>query len=163
MNESDQDYFDEPFIKEYVDISNIYMNKAMEYSRRYSLDKTMPTGAVIVKNNEIIGLGANGSNYHDSHVCERVRLNIPTGQGYDLCEGCHYKNHAEIKSIEDALSKDLDIKNTELYLWGHWWLCRWCRESIAKAGIRKIFLLKDSEILFNKNKEGNIVGKQFNK
>lgn len=163
MNESDSDYFDRPVIQEYVSMDNEYMIAAKECAKSFSLDKVMPTASVVVKNKKIIGIAANGSNYHDSHVCERVKLNIPTGQGYELCEGCHYKNHSETRAIRAALLKFSDLSDAELYLWGHWWLCRWCRESISKVGIKKINILKDSEILFNKNKKDNIVGHQFEK
>ena len=68
------------------------MQEAKEYARLNSLDKVVQTGSVIVKNGEIIGRGANDSSYHETHECERVKQKIPTGQGYELCEGCHPKN-----------------------------------------------------------------------
>ena len=160
--ESDEDLFLKPTHQAYVSTENKYMLIAKDFAREHSLDKVMPTCSVIVKEGKIIGIAANGSSYHDTHVCERVRLHIPTGQGYELCEGCHYKNHSETRAIADALSKGFDVNGAELYLWGHWWLCRWCREAIAKAGITYVNILEKAEILFNKNKDGNIVGKQFN-
>ncbi len=145
----------------YVSISNKYMKEAFLYAKEHSLDKQVPTGSVLVSNDEIIGKGANGSDYHDHHVCERVRLNVPTGQGYELCEGCHYKNHSEVRAIEDAKKNGFNTQNSELYLWGHWWCCRWCREAMDKAGVKKVFLLKNAHKLFNKNYKNNIIGKQF--
>jgi len=161
MSESDQDFFSEPAIQELVGISNVYMCQAKEFARMHSLDKVMPTGSVITKNGIVLGKAANGSSYHETHVCERVRLKIPTGQGYELCEGCHPKNHSEVRAIADALSKGADLHGADIYLWGHWWLCRWCRDSLAKVGIQKIYMLENSEIIFNKLKDGNMVGKQF--
>jgi deoxycytidylate deaminase len=161
MNESDEDYFSPPAVQSYVGIEDPYMQEAKGYARLHSLDKAMPTGSVIVKENKILARGANGSSYHDTHVCERVRLNIPTGQGYELCEGCHPKNHSEARAVIDAESRNVDIHGASLYLWGHWWLCRWCRDRIYKAGVVKIYMLEKAEVLFNKNKDGNIVGKQF--
>ncbi len=163
MDESEEDYFEEPFIQGYVPVDNVYMSAAKEYARLYSLDKTMPAGSVIVSNKNIIGYGTNGSDYHNSNICERVRLNIPTGQGYELCEGCHPKNHSEVKAIEDALVKGFDLTGSELYLWGHWWLCRWCRDRMAKVKIKTIYLLENSEIHFNKKNVNNIIGNQFKK
>jgi deoxycytidylate deaminase len=145
----------------YVGADNEFMVATKEVARRQSLDKTMPTGTVLVKGGKIIGRGANGSDYHDKHECERVRLNIPTGQGYELCEGCHPKNHSEPKAIKNAKKLGNDTKGAEAYLWGHWWCCESCWNAMVENGITQVYLLDDSEHLFNKLSPKNIVGKQF--
>lgn len=157
-----------PYIPEgetilYVDEHDKFMKAAKQHAKKHSLDKHMPTGSVIVLNGEIIGRGANGSDYHDKFGCERVRRGIPTGQRYDLCEGCHPKNHSEPRAIEDALHKhDIkDLDKAELYLWGHWWACEPCWNAIQAAGIKKVFLMENSHQLYNKDHPKNIVGKQF--
>lgn len=145
----------------YVAASNIYMQEAKKYASEHSLDKTMPNSSIIVKDGKIIGRGANGSTYHDTHECERIKQNMPTGQGYELCEGCHPKNHGEPKAIADALKHKASLKGAELYLWGHWWCCEPCWNTMLKAGINTVYLLQNSEILFNKSAPNNIIGKQF--
>lgn len=145
----------------YVDENHPCMLIAKEVARRQSLDETMPTGAILFKDGFVIGRGANGSDYHEKYGCERVRRQLPTGQGYELCEGCHPKNHCESKAIKNSREKDNDPCGADLYLWGHWWCCHWCWDIIIKAGIAKVFLVKSSEILFNKEHPDNIVGKQF--
>jgi len=145
----------------YVPADNKYMQAAKKVAREKSLDKVMPTGTVIVLNGEIIGRGANGSEYHDKFGCERVRLNIPTGQGYELCEGCHPKNHSEPTAIRDAHEAGHDTNDAEAYLWGHWWCCEPCWNAMIDNGIAKVYLMEDSEHLFNKLSPRNIVGKQF--
>jgi deoxycytidylate deaminase len=142
----------------YVPSDNIFMQEAKKYAKENSLDKNMPTSSVIVKNGKIIGYGANGSNYHEINGCERVKRGIPTGQGYELCEGCHPKNHSEPKAIKNAGE---DVKEADLYLWGHWWCCESCWNAILGAEIRNVYLLENSEVLFNKENPNNIVGKQF--
>ena len=104
----------------YAGEDNKYMQEARKYAREHSLDKLMPNGTVIVKDGVIIGHGANGSTYHDNHECERVKLGIPTGQGYELCEGCHPKNHGEPKAIKEAQENGEDVNGADVYLWGHW-------------------------------------------
>lgn len=146
----------------YVGIDNEFLLAARDYSLKNSLDKVMPTGSVIVLNGKIIGRGANGSNYHDKFGCERVRQNIPTGQGYELCEGCHPKNHSEPRAIAEALKQSEDLSKAELYLWGHWWLCEPCWNAIKSAGIKRVYLQANSEIYFNKSHPDNIVGTQYN-
>ncbi|HLZ14687.1 MAG TPA: deaminase [Candidatus Saccharimonadales bacterium] len=161
-----QKHIEYPYLPEgveivYVPADNHFMQAAKDIARKASLDITMPTGSVVVKNGKIIGRGANGSKYHQTHVCERARLGIPTGQGYELCEGCHPKNHSEPKAIVDALQHADTLEGSSLYLWGHWWCCEPCWEAMLGAGIHQVVLMEDSEKLFNKNHPENIVGNQF--
>ncbi len=155
-----------PFIPEgrtihYVPLDNEFIQAAKEHARQFSLDKVMPTASVVVKEGKIIGMAANGSDYHEKNICERVKQNIPTGQGYELCEGCHWKNHSETKAVQDAKKKGFDTVGADLYLWGHWWCCSDCWDAMLFAGIHQVFLPEKSEILYNKNHPDNIVGKQF--
>ena len=147
----------------YVDEHDEFMKAAKKYALHNSLDKTVPTGSVIVLNGEIIGKGANGSDYHEKFGCERVKKNIPTGQRYELCEGCHPKNHSEPRAIVDALHNHpkKDLSKASLYLWGHWWACEPCWNAIMGAGIKKVYLEKDSHKRYNKEHPENIIGKQF--
>ncbi len=154
-------YLPEGHIIKYVPLENVYMTEAKNFAQNHSLDKTMPTGSVVVKDGVIIGRGANGSDYHTTHECERVKQNIPTGQGYELCEGCHPKNHSEPSAIKNAEENGQTVEGTDLYLWGHWWCCEWCWDAMFKAGIKQVYLMEGSEILFDKNHPDNIVGKQF--
>lgn len=157
-----------PFIPEgrvilYVGATNKYMIEAKEYAKENSLDKVMPNASLIVKGELVIGRGANGSSYHDNHECERVKNNIPTGEGYELCEGCHPNNHGEARAIKNALDSGIDIKGSDLYMWGHWWCCKDCWQKIISTGIKDVYLLENSDVLFNKKDPNNIVGKQFDK
>lgn len=140
---------------------NEFMQSAFEYARDNSHDVTMPTGSVIVLDGKIIGKGANGSDYHKANGCERVKRGIPTGQGYELCEGCHPHNHSEPRAIVDALESNHKLDGATLYLWGHWWCCEPCWNAMINVGINQAVLLKGSEVLFNKEAEGNIVGSQL--
>ncbi|HEX5797895.1 MAG TPA: deaminase [Candidatus Saccharimonadales bacterium] len=159
---------DYPFIPKgreinYVDASNEFIQAAKQFAQENSLDENMPTGSAIVFEGRIIGRGANGSDYHQKHGCERVRRGIPTGQSYELCEGCHPKNHSEPKAIKDAKKNnpDADFSKADLYLWGHWWACEPCWKAIEKAGLRNVYLASGSHKHFNKQHPENIVGRQF--
>lgn len=145
----------------YVNEDDQYIRAAKETAHTYSLDRVMPTGTVLVKDGEIIGRGANGSDYHDKYGCERVRLNIPTGQHYELCEGCSPVNHSEPKAVLNAIASGIKPEGAEAYLWGHWWCCEPCWRALTENGITKVHLLERSEELFNKLSPNNIVGKQF--
>src|SRR3989338_4761360 len=147
---------------DYVYKGNIFMFFASILARQHSLDKTILVAAVIVKDYQVIGWGANGSDYHTNNQCQRVVLGCKTGEGYELCEGCHPKNHSEAKAIKDVQSRGLlDARGADLYLWGHWWCCKSCCDAMIEAGIRDVYLLDRSYILFNKNHPDNIVERQF--
>lgn len=155
-----------PYIPEgrtllYVPEGNPFIRLAKEFARKESKDKTMPGAAVVVRGGLFLGIGANGSDYHEKVGCRRVALGCKTGEGYELCEGCHPKNHSEPKAIADAVARGHTTNGSDLYLWGHWWCCQWCWDCMTKAGIKNVFLLVGSEILFNKQSPENIVGRQF--
>lgn len=154
-------YLPENRIVRYVSEANFYMLLAKQYARFKSRDRTMPVGAVLVKNRRLIGCGANGSDYHTTHQCRRRILGCKTGQGYELCEGCHPKNHAESKTIKDAKSRRENTQGARLYLWGHWWCCEPCWNAMIAAGIEEVYLLEYSETLFNAEHPDNIIGRQF--
>lgn len=143
----------------YVPADNPYMREAREFALKNSLDEAVKTGSVVVKDGIVIGRGANGTRYHEEHGCERVRREIPTGHGYELCEGCHPKNHSERRAVEDAQKAGHDTLGADLYLWGHWWACQPCWDAIIEAGINKVHLLEGSERLFNKASPENVLGR----
>ncbi|MFZ2555852.1 MAG: deaminase [Minisyncoccia bacterium] len=145
----------------YVAEADPWMREAREYAREHSLDAAVKTGAIVVKEGVVIGRGANGSTYHQTHGCERVKRSIPTGQGYELCEGCHPKNHAERQAVFNAMKEGYDAQGADLYLWGHWWACEPCWKAMIEAGIANVYLMKGSEVLFNKEHTDNIIGRQF--
>lgn len=153
-------YIPEGKLIQYVSAENLFLRAARDFACANSLDKAQKTGSVVVKDDEVIGFGANGSRYHETHECERVKRGSRTGEDYELCEGCHPKNHSEPKAIQAARMAGYDATHADLYLWGHWWLCEPCWNAIIQAGIKNVFLLEGSEVLFDRAKPGNIVGRQ---
>lgn len=145
----------------YVSQYDKYMLIARLFAQVNSLDKTMPGAAVVVKDRRITGMGANGSDFHKTHQCQRVLLGCKSGEGYNLCEGCHPKNHSEASAITSTKNQGFETVGANLYLWGHWWCCKDCWDKMIGAGIMNVYLLCDSEKLFNKEHPENIVGRQF--
>lgn len=147
----------------YVPESNKFMLLAKAFARVQSLDLVMPGAAVLVgkRHKDVIGIGANGSNYHEIHGCERVRQGCKTGEGYELCPGCRPDNHSERRAINVALCQSADTYEADLYLWGHWWFCKDCWDYIIKFHVGDCYVVENSEVLFNKDHPDNIIGKQF--
>lgn len=127
------------------------MQIAKEVAEQLSLDEAHKTGAVIVKNEKVLGFGWNGSAIHEiKGYCERKKRNMPSGQGYELCAGCHGHFHAERRAIRMAMNNNENLENSEMYLWGHWWCCETCEKHITHYGISKVYLVENAKGLFGR-------------
>ena len=110
-------------------------------------------GAVIVKNDEIVSTGYNGSprgeaNCCDLGYCEREAKQIPHGERYELCRSVH----AEQNAIISASRKD--IIGATLYLYGYDFIaqktidaepCCICARFIKNAGIARVVASKEEK------------------
>lgn len=121
----------------YLNIARSVINRSTCLRRRY--------GAIIVKNDEVISTGYNGSprgtyNCCDKGFCEREAKNIPSGANYELCRSVH----AEQNAIISASRKDM--LGATLYLVGEDMEgniidaepCLLCKRFILNAGISKV-------------------------
>ena len=82
--------------------------------------------AVIVKDGRVLAHATN-----PQHDCKRE--GYPTGKGYELCEGCQPKNHAEFRAA-DFLKEN--PRGAILYLFGHTYACKSCEEVCERLGIK---------------------------
>ena len=118
--------------KYYLNIAEAVMQRSTCLRRKY--------GAVIVKDDEIIATGYNGSprgeeNCCDTGKCWREEHKVPHGERYEKCCAVH----AEMNAIISASRKDMigstlylasDQPNAEP--------CSICRKLIKNAGISNI-------------------------
>ena len=104
-------------------------------------------GAVLVKNNRIIGTGYCGApsgtpNCTDIQICLRQKYNLPSGKNYNLCRSIH----AEMNAITHA-----DYGKTPgstMYLYGEDVTkkifpakpCIWCKRFIINAKIKYVII-----------------------
>jgi deoxycytidylate deaminase len=129
----------------YVDINNPFMIAAKDLCKTSGCVK-QSTGAVIVKNGQIIGRGTNAAKL----VLECPRWGSPTGENYGPCKDiCKQEGHAEAVAVKDMMAHQTDYQDADLYLYGHWWCCRNCWESIINGKIKNVYLLDNSFQLFN--------------
>lgn len=94
------------------------------------------TGAVIVKDGRVVGRGANlcspvGFN-HGKKVKSCPRMNLPSGEKYELCKPIH----AEIVAILDAGPKN--CRRAVMYLYGHYYPCWHCQSLASFVEIEEI-------------------------
>ena len=145
MNEIKYPYIPEGKEIKYVVIGNEFMRAAKEILDHKGCVKH-PTSAVVVKDGKIVGRGTNAGKIVE--VCPR--WGSPTGTNYGPCkEICGQEGHSEVTSIADAKKKGNETMGADLYLYGHWWCCENCWNTMEKAGIRNVYLLDKSWELFN--------------
>ena len=144
---------------EYVNLDNPFMHEAKWVAENLSTEQRHPTGAVVVKDGEIIGKGGNQSGlknktlrklHNEKGVCVRKLIHAKTGTLYWTCPGCASpKSHAEQVATKDAQKKGYDVTGADLYLYGHWWCCESCWSAMIDAGINNVYLLENADELFS--------------
>lgn len=129
-----------------IDKESYYLDIAETVLERSTCSRSH-SGALIVRNDEIVSTGYNGaprgrSNCIDLGYCIRERLGIPAGERYELCRSVH----AEANAIISAARRDM-IGGT-LYLVGRsaadgellhdTTSCAMCRRMIINSGITRV-------------------------
>ena len=94
-------------------------------------------GAVIVKDNRIITTGYNGAPAGLKHCidmgeCDRMRMNIPSGQRHELCRALHAEQNAIIQAAKMGSQTDEATCYVTLQP------CVICSKMLVNAGIKKI-------------------------
>lgn len=144
-----------------VPLENPFMQAAKKAREELSNELLNPTGAVVIKDEKIIGRGGNQAGlpfkswqlFHKNIFCVRRFLKIKTGTKYWACPGCaKNKNHAEARAVLNAANKYGDIAGADLYLYGHWWCCEPCWNEIIKHRIKNVYLLENGVEIFARKK-----------
>lgn len=130
-------------INYYLEIADTVLKRGTCLRRNY--------GAVIVKNDEIISTGYTGAprgrtNCIDLGFCAREKLNIKSGEKYELCRSVHAEQNAVISAArKDTLGSTMymvgrDAKIGKLV--GYIDSCSMCKRVVINAGIDKV-IVKD--------------------
>jgi dCMP deaminase len=95
-------------------------------------------GAVLVRDNQILSTGYNGSPKNISHCsvagCLREKLNVPPGEKHELCRGVHAEQNAIIQCAINGTS----TRNGVLYCTNQ--PCSICAKLIINAEIRQVYI-----------------------
>ena len=125
---------------------NYYLNIAQTVLERATCLRRV-YGAIIVKNDEIISTGYNGTprgrkNCVDMGFCTREAMQVPRGERYELCRSVHAEANAIISASRN------ECIGADLYLVGHdartgeilqdATSCSMCRRMIINAGIKRV-------------------------
>jgi len=145
----------------YLDVAEIILRRASCMRRNF--------GAVIVNNDQIVSCGYTGAPRGQKDClkignCMRKKLNIPSGEKYELCRSVH----AEANAIIHA-SRDKSIGST-LYLVGieaengeyvkKASPCSMCKRFIINAGIFEI-IIRETKDYFRKVKVSSWLNNEF--
>ena len=137
-------------INYYLDIAETVIERSTCIRRNY--------GAIIVKNDQIISTGYNGSprgrkNCSDLGFCMREKMNVPRGERYELCRAVHAEQNCIIAaSRNDTLGAEMFLvgKNASD---GSYIVdansCAMCKKLIINAGIVSVYI-RDNEYDYRK-------------
>jgi dCMP deaminase len=134
----------------YMQVADIVASRATCVRRK--------VGAVLVKENHMVGSGYNGAvvgaAHCDSAGCTREQNNIPSGERYEECSSVH----GEANAIIQAAIHRTGIKGATLYI--NYPPCFMCARMIVNAGIVKVVYRPAKEGDFSKSihilKEGGV-------
>ena len=133
-------------INYYLDIAQSVATRSTCIRRKF--------GAIIVKNDEIISTGYVGAprgrkNCCDLGFCLREKLNVPSGERYELCRSVH----AEANAIISASRRDMI--GASLYLVGleadsgelvpNSSCCSMCKRMVINSGIKEVIIRDTAE------------------
>ena len=130
----------------YIRIAEVVSMRSTCLRRQY--------GAVLVKNDEVVSTGYNGSprgeaNCCDVGFCERDANNVPKGERYELCKALHAEDNAITSAgRHKALDSTLYIVGKEVAsnkIYANPCPCKMCRRKIKNAGIKRVVGLFEKE------------------
>jgi dCMP deaminase len=126
-----------------------YLDIARVVSKRSTCLKVL-LGAIIVKEDQIIAPGYVGSprktkSSLEHDFCLRKKLNIPSGQQYELCRSVH----AEQNAIINAARAGVSLLGGDMYIYGEFrstgeilsaFPCFICKKMIINAGLNRVIV-----------------------
>lgn len=123
----------------YLDIAQTWAQRGTCIRRNF--------GAIIVKNDEVIGSGYTGAprgrqNCCDLNICVRNELNVPRGRMYELCRSVHAEQNAIIQAPRQQMIDStlylvcIDYNTGEIVPFAM--PCTICKRLIINSGIKEI-------------------------
>jgi len=105
------------------------------------------SGAIIVREDQIVSTGYTGSprktlDCFERKFCLRNKLNIPSGQRYELCASVHAEQNAFINAARAGVS----VLGGDIYIFGQTrdrkpidaFPCFICKKMIINAGLKRV-------------------------
>ena len=130
----------------YLDIAQTVAERSTCLRKKY--------GAIIVKNDVIISTGYNGAprgreNCNDLNYCMRNKLNIPSGERYEMCRSVHAEANAIIAAArENMLGSTLYmvcVSPSDGSVVPGMSSCMMCKRLVINAGIARVVIRDDKD------------------
>jgi len=147
---------------QYVDIEHPIMQLAFHIGKHlYKLykwnKKAVPIAIIVSKEGVLLSSGVSAFGRH--MVAKKCRRLKTRGTQYSSCPNCAEHLHAEQLALREIERLQKDPIGGAVYLFGHWKMCDSCIAACRNAGITDFFLLKNSEIYFDRHHEKTLIGK----
>jgi len=133
-----------------------YLNIAKEVARRSTCMRAK-FGAIIVRDDQIVATGYNGAprkvrDCYEIGICLREKLNIPSGQRYEICRSVHSEQNAIINATRAGVS----ILGGDMYIFGFRIIdgkeiqikafpCFICKKMIINAGLKRVICSQEGK------------------
>ena len=131
-----------------IDKESYYLDIAETVLERSTCSRSH-SGALIVRNDEIVATGYNGAprgrkNCSDLGYCVREQMRVPRGERYELCRSVHAEQNAIINaSRSEMLGATLYLVGLENRTGGYVEAaapCSLCKRMIINAGIERVIV-----------------------
>lgn len=140
---------------ERVSKHNYYLDIAQTVAERSTCLRKM-YGAIIVKDDVIVSTGYNGAprgrkNCNDIKYCMRNKLNIPSGERYEMCRSVHAEANAIIAAARERMlgavlyMACVDPDTREVVSGTS--SCMMCKRQVINAGISTV-IIRDTQEKF---------------
>lgn len=135
------------FVLGRIDKNTYYLNIAKAVSARSTCLRRQ-YGAVIVKNDEIVSTGYNGSARGDVNCCDvgqcvREQMNVPHGERYELCNAIHAEANALLSAARrDVIGATLYLVGTENGEAIPGIPCAMCSRLIRTSGLAHVYTMQ---------------------
>lgn len=115
-----------------------WIMEMLEVVRKRSTCVRRQHAAIIIRDKQIISTGYNGAPAGCAHctedTCIRIKMNVPSGEHYEICKSSHAENNAIVQCAKYGISTN----GATLYITGY--PCAICIKTIINAGIKKIIV-----------------------
>ena len=129
-------------INQRIDWNEYFLEIAKTVSKRSTCLRAQVGAVVVGKDKKIKATGYNGTpskvlSCLEMGECYRIKNNIQSGTMYETCRSIHAEQNAIIQAGQDRCT------GSDLYIYGHNFICILCKRFIVQSGIETIYLKKD--------------------
>jgi len=152
MKDIEYPYMPDDRYLQYISSDHPHMQEAARARVERAGDPLFPVGAALVRDGVVLVLAGNGFNKggKERHVCPRIVQEVASGEGYELCDKHDSAGHAEPMLMAAAQEAGVETDGADVYMYGHWWSCESCWNSMIQAGIRDVYVTDDAHEQFSR-------------